>query len=110
MKFNLEGRKTRVFRHEESSLGSGLPALPELVFDPKMIENAGDDGVHGLLDGAGAAVEAGAGGNDGSTGFGDNHHVAEMDQVVRCFARNKDQPAAFFEEDIRGARDRVVAG
>ena len=78
------------------------------MLQPKVIEDAGDDGVDDIEDGLGAVVEGGDGGEDVGAGFEDGDDVAGLDEVPGGFPRDEDEAAFFLEEDIGGAGDGAV--
>jgi len=47
--------------------------------------------------------------HDDGAGVVNAQHVFEVDAVERCFAEAEDESAAFFQADIGGAREEVVA-
>ena len=68
-----------------------------------------DDHVDEIVDGLGEVVEAGVGGGEDRAGFGEGEHVFDFDEAQGHFAVDDDEAAAFFEGDLDGAGDEVVA-
>ena len=85
------------------------PTRHEPVRNPKMIEDAGDDGVHHLLDILRAGVERRIGRENRRAGLEKQLEVLDVDQVERGFAGNQDELPPFLQGDVGRAEQHVFA-
>lgn len=81
----------------------------QLMIDIQQIQHAADDHVDEVVDGLRQGVKAGVGGADDGTGLREFEHVFEFDQAEGHFSMDDHQAAAFFEDDLHGAGDQVIA-
>ena len=72
-----------------------------------MLQDAVDEVVGNFVNSLRVVVEGGDEGINGSSGFCDGGHVANVDEVEGSFADAEDERTTLFERDIGGALDEV---
>ena len=92
-----------------SSLSLLLPARHQIVRDTQVIKHAGYDRIDDLLDILGASIERRVGRKDRRARLNEELEVFDVNQIEGCFAGDKDELLAFFQNDVGSAEQHVFA-
>ena len=88
-------------------LGLCAPFVCVGLGQANVLQDAVDVIANDVVDGGGMIVEGWGDRKDGSAGFGDSGHIADVNEVEWGFAGAEDERPAFFEANVGGAVDQV---
>src|SRR5262249_8038951 len=89
---------------------TGSPPWNERILNPELVTDARNDQIDQVATRPGPVAPAGHGRQYDRAGARHAHHVFEMDQAERCFARHKNQLAPFLQMDVGGPGNQVGGG
>ena len=75
----------------------------------ELVQDTENHGINHCLNGCRPTIKGGDGRQNQCACFHDRNDIAGVDQTPWGFPGNKDELAAFFEEDVRGTQQCAVA-